>query len=252
MKWQETGTNEEVHQLTVEAGWTELIADYDELVSEYRKLSVPGFRPGKAPQALIEKRFRKEILKDLSQRAAQRFGREAIHEAGIEVWGPAEIEKTGCRKGEDFHAELRFIPRPKIHLPNLGNLLTGDSETDPCDQISLALLNQIQLDVPDRLVAGELALDGIDSGPGDAEWTVASDRVKLMVILKQIARQEGIEVDDKDMENRIAEKAKEFGTTSKKLLKELAGGQGGGLQRLRDMLLAESTFDYLTEIKIQG
>ena len=66
-----------------------------------------------------------------------------------------------------------------------------------------------------------------------------------MLILKQIARQEGIEVNEADVNNRIDEKAEEFGTEKKSLQAELE--QVGGMQRLRDMLLAESTLEYLME-----
>ncbi|MCK5845719.1 MAG: hypothetical protein KAG97_13485 [Victivallales bacterium] len=246
MKWKESGTNEEVHQLSVEAEWSELSVDYDELLSEYRKLSLPGFRAGKAPLALIEKRFAKEIFEDLSQRAAQRFGREAIRETDTEVWGPAEIENITCKKGEVFRAELRFIPLPEIELPDFQYLENKDR-----DQISITLLEQMQLDVPARLVVDELEVDGLEaSAPDGAEWSAAADRLKLMLILKQIAKRDGIEIDERDVEARIAEKAKEFHTTEKKLRAELNTRGGAGLQRLRDMLLAESTFDYLTEIKI--
>ena len=104
----------------------------------------------------------------------------------------------------------------------------------------------VSFDVPEKLVKDELDLDGIgETAPGSAQWKAATDRIKLMLILKQIARQEGIEVDEADVNNRIAEKAKEFGTTIKSLQKELE--KGGGLQRLRDMLIAESTLDYLLE-----
>jgi hypothetical protein len=67
-----------------------------------------------------------------------------------------------------------------------------------------------------------------------------------MVILKRIARQEGIEVDEGDVTRRIAEKASEFGTTIQGLRAELE--EGGGMARLRDMLLAESTLEYLIEV----
>ena len=66
-----------------------------------------------------------------------------------------------------------------------------------------------------------------------------------MLILKKIAKQEGIEVDETDVDNRIAEKAEEFKTTKKSLQAEFE--RGSGLQRLRDMLLAESTLEYLME-----
>jgi hypothetical protein len=52
-------------------------------------------------------------------------------------------------------------------------------------------------------------------------------------------------VDEADANKRIALKAKEFGTPIKTLKKQLE--KEGGLQRLRDILIAESTFDYLLE-----
>lgn len=61
-----------------------------------------------------------------------------------------------------------------------------------------------------------------------------------MLILKKIAVREGIEVSDDDVEQRIREKASEFGEDPDSLKSELQ--KGGGITRLRDMLLAESTF----------
>ena len=66
-----------------------------------------------------------------------------------------------------------------------------------------------------------------------------------MLILKKIARQEGIEVDEADVERRIEEKAVEFGANPEALKAEFK--KGGGRQRLKDMLLAEYTLDFLIE-----
>ena len=97
------------------------------------------------------------------------------------------------------------------------------------------------------MVKDELAFDGVDNlEPGSAEWEGARNRIRLMVILKQIAKREGVEVDEMDVDNRIAEKAKEFGTSKKALQMEL--DKGIGMQRLRDMLLAESALEYLMEL----
>jgi hypothetical protein len=52
-------------------------------------------------------------------------------------------------------------------------------------------------------------------------------------------------VDATDLQKRIAAKAVEFGTTPRELQAELE--QEDGMERLRDMLLAESTLEYLME-----
>jgi FKBP-type peptidyl-prolyl cis-trans isomerase (trigger factor) len=72
----------------------------------------------------------------------------------------------------------------------------------------------------------------------------------MMLILKQLAQQEGIEINEADVNKRIAEKAEEFGTTTKSLQAEFA--KTGDMQRLSNMLLAESTLDYLLDINESG
>jgi len=246
MKWEENENNEAYHSISVEADWSELSDDYDRIVTKYAKVPAPGFRSGKVPKNIIEMRFQKEIIDELSRISAQRFGREAVQESGVKVLGHVEAEEIECAKGRTFRAKLRFHLMPKIDLPDIGSLGVDDRDADFRDQISLRLLESVNFDVPEVLVRDELSLDGIgESAPESAQWKAASDRIKLMLILKQVARQEGIEVDEADVNDRIAEKAKEFKTTIKSLHKELENG--GGIQRLRNMLLAERTLEYLIE-----
>jgi FKBP-type peptidyl-prolyl cis-trans isomerase (trigger factor) len=234
--------------LQIEADWSELVPDYDDIVAGYSKVRLSGFRQGKVPRAVIEKRFRREIMKDLSSRYAERLGREAIRETGIEALGPVEAEAIECEKNRRFRIQVRFHPMPEIALPDINNLKIDAGGVNLRDQISQRLLDLVVFEVPDGLVKNELALDGIAGGdPQSQEWKAAEERVRLMLILKRIARQEGIEVEEADMNNRIAEKAKEFGTTKEALKKELE--EGGGRARLRDMLLAERTLEYLVEAK---
>jgi len=96
------------------------------------------------------------------------------------------------------------------------------------------------------MVRGELAFDGPpEAEPGSDVWEEAARRVRLMLILKRLAREEGLEVEDVDREQRIKEKAGEFGTTADTLKAELE--RGGGRARLKDLLLAESMLAYLLE-----
>jgi len=101
----------------------------------------------------------------------------------------------------------------------------------------------VPFDVSDELVRQELAFDGLgETTPGSEVWHAATERLRLMIILKKIALQEGIEVDEEDVNRRIVEKAREFGTTVKNLQTELE--EGSGIVRLRDMLVVESTLEY--------
>lgn len=66
-----------------------------------------------------------------------------------------------------------------------------------------------------------------------------------MLILKLIAWQEGIKVDDKDVEERIERKTAELGVKSHAVKAEVE--KGSVRQRLKDMLLAESVLDFLMD-----
>ena len=232
--------------LQVEADWAELATDYDDIVSGYAKVPIPGFRPGKVPRSVIEQRLQKQILDDLSHRAAQRLGREALFETGAESLGPIEIVDIEGGKGKPFQFTVRFWPMPEIELPDLGSLVVQEDGSDPRDQISHRLLEMVRFTVPDELVRAELESDGSSIVTHEhAEWKAATDRVRLMLILKKIAGKEGIEVTEADVERRIKDKAAEFGTDPDTLRTELE--KGGGRQRLKDMLLAESTLEYITQ-----
>jgi FKBP-type peptidyl-prolyl cis-trans isomerase (trigger factor) len=232
--------------LQVEAPWAEIEADYRDLVSQYAKVRVPGFRQGKAPQSVIEQRFQKKIMEDVSMRVTERFSREAIREAGVESLGPLEASRIECTKEQPFRAQVRYIPMPEITLPDLGSLAVGDDSMDPRDRISKRLLEQVAFDVPEELVRAEAGDDGGNNVADSTAWKAASDRVRLMLILKRIAGQEGIDISEEDVEKRIKEKAAEFGTDPDSLKAELQ--KGGGISRLKEMLLAESTLEYLIEL----
>lgn len=247
MEWTRLEDEGGYRRLRVEAPWEEVAADYRDLVTRYASsVRLPGFRPGKAPRAAIEQRFRREIAEDLAERAARRLAVEAMREAGAESLGPLEALDIECEQGQPFRAVARYLPVPEFRVPEPAELATPDDGTDPRDRISRRLLELAPFEIPAALVRQEFERDGLAGGePGDEAWRAAAERMRLMVILKRIARQEGIDVEDGDVERRIAEKAKEVGRSKEALRAELE--EGGGIPRLRDLLLAESVLDYLLE-----
>jgi len=235
--------------LQVETPWSEVAADYDDSVAAYSNVRVPGFRPGKVPRSVIEGRFQKQILEDFSQRIAQRLGRGALRQENIDTMSPVEITDIECGKGKTFKFSVGFWPMPQIELPDLGDLYKPQDGSDPRDLLSKRLLELVNFNVSDELVRAELGDEDSNGNSGDVAWKAASDRVRLMLILKKIAVREGIEVSDDDVEQRIREKASEFGEDPYSLRAKLR--EGGGWQRLKDVLLAEGTLTYLMELNQQ-
>lgn len=75
-----------------------------------RRVKVPGFRPGKAPRALIERYVGRDIMLDEAVRefAADAFP-EAIKSRGVEPFAPPQVEFTG-REPLAFRATVPLEP----------------------------------------------------------------------------------------------------------------------------------------------
>lgn len=246
MQWTHLDNENGYCRLSIEAPWSEIADDYQDIVAQYAKVPIPGFRAGKTPSQVVDKRFQKKITDDLSRRCAQRFGREALQQFGSEAAGPLEVFDLECAKGKPLRFTARFLALPDFDLPDLRLIRIPEKCEDRLGAVSHWLLEQVSMRLPDELVRADLALDGIYTSELESnEWVAATERVKLMLILKKIARQEGIEVDESDVETRIKGKASEFGTSVEELRSQLE--KGGGRERLRNMLVAERTLEYLLE-----
>jgi FKBP-type peptidyl-prolyl cis-trans isomerase (trigger factor) len=247
MKWEMVPQEDGFRLLRVQVSWEKIAPDYDDILNDYVRLPLPGFRPGKAPRQVVEQRFRREISEQLSQRGAQRLCRLALEQAEAQVTGPVEVSEVEWEKGQSFRFTVRFFPLPEFELPDYRSLSPlSPAGEDPQGELSHRLLELVNLTVPEAMVHTELAFEGqADCDPDREAWQAAARRVKLLLILKRIAREEGIEVEEADVEQRIAEKAEAFGTRADTLRAELE--KGGGIPRLRDLLLAENTLEYLLE-----
>jgi FKBP-type peptidyl-prolyl cis-trans isomerase (trigger factor) len=235
-------------ELHIEVDWVDIQPDYNDVLSEYLKVPVPGFRPGKAPKIFIESRFKKEILDDVASRCAERFSRKALEAEGVAAAGPISITDIELEKNGPLQFKAEFTVLPDFELPDYSQFkLSTQTDDEKRDQISDWLLQNTVIGVPDELIRQELEFDSKSDVPVNSdEWGSALQRVKLLLILKNIANHDGIEVDDKDINERVEKMASAFETTASKLRQQLM--QSGGLSRITNFLLAEKTLDYLLDI----
>jgi FKBP-type peptidyl-prolyl cis-trans isomerase (trigger factor) len=125
--------------------------------------------------------------------------------------------------------------------------LQAESDEEQRDEISEWLLANTEIAVPDELVREELEFDNAqDADPDDDVWQETARRVKLMITLQRIADTDGIEVDYRDVDERIDAMAAEYRMSPRDLRQRLL--QSGGLFRIRNFLLAEYTLDYLLDM----
>ena len=73
----------------------------------------------------------------------------------------------------------------------------------------------------------------------------AEERVKLTTILRQIAREEGLAVQEAEMDQRLQDMSRQYGVARDKI--QAAMENNNGLERMKQEMLCEKTLDFLLE-----
>ena len=83
-----------------------------------RQVRVPGFRPGKAPIALLEKRYAQAVEQDVVQRLVPNYYQRAIKEAGVVpvVVEIPPIDRMKIKRNEAFTFTATVEIKPSIEL----------------------------------------------------------------------------------------------------------------------------------------
>ncbi|WP_422665058.1 trigger factor [Agrococcus beijingensis] len=97
------------------------------------QISVPGFRKGKVPSAIIDQRVgREEILNQAVSESIDEFYRQGVAEAGIRPLGRPQADVTAWPEVKDFSGdlvlEIEVDVRPDFDLPEVdGRTITVDA-----------------------------------------------------------------------------------------------------------------------------
>jgi trigger factor len=113
---------------------SEVDAEHQASVGEVAKFArIPGFRPGKAPAAIIAKRFSKEIADDFKQKVVAKAYRSALEKEKIDVLNVVNVEEGTIQAGSPANVTITLDVRPEFTLPDYSNLATEIAPTDATD-----------------------------------------------------------------------------------------------------------------------
>ncbi len=132
-----------------------------------RQVNIPGFRPGKAPLAMLEKRYAKTVEEDVIRGLVPDFYDKAIRQAGIV---PVHVEippldRAKIKKDEPFIFTATVEIRPKIELRDYKApspiSLKPDNRTVTEEQLNrgLEVLREQQARL-EAVPAGHIIVDG--------------------------------------------------------------------------------------------
>jgi trigger factor len=120
--------------LVVTLDKAEVDAEHEAVLGEYVRLArLPGFRPGKAPTALVVKRFGKEIAEEFKQKAVSKAYRSALEKEKLQVLNVINVEEGTIEPGSPATITVTVDVRPEFTLPDyIGLPITGPS-VEPTD-----------------------------------------------------------------------------------------------------------------------
>jgi len=95
-----------------------VIGKIDEAVAECRKLQVPGFRKGKAPDSAIKMRLRPQINQYVAREMATHAMDDIIFELDVKPIGHPKFSEIKISKN-NFSCDVDFMKKPSFELGDL-------------------------------------------------------------------------------------------------------------------------------------
>jgi trigger factor len=195
--------------LKIEVPQEDVNKEFDRAYADLnRQVRIPGFRPGKAPLALLEKRYAKEVEEDVVRRLVPSYYDRAIRQAGIVpvIVEVPPLERVKIKRDAPFTFTATVEMKPKIELrdyrPPNPISLKPDKRTVTDEQVAQTLEalreQQAQLDaVPTgtALAAGQFAILDVEGFLEGAPLEGAKKEGQLHKVGSK-APVLGLEVDD--------------------------------------------------------
>lgn len=106
-------------RLTAEIPAETANAERKGIVAAYAaQAKLPGFRPGKIPTSVVEKKFGAEIDSELKDRLARKAYAEAREKEKLEILGIAKVEKDQLESDGSFTMEVEVVTEPEVEIKN--------------------------------------------------------------------------------------------------------------------------------------
>jgi len=112
-------------ELTIEVPYDRWEKIVNEAYDNYRRsIKLNGFRPGKVPMAVIKRMFGRGIEAEAAEKNIDKFYREAIDKADIEVIAPGDITEMDYGKNKPFTFKAVVEVMPVLTIKGLDEMST--------------------------------------------------------------------------------------------------------------------------------
>jgi trigger factor len=155
-----------VSKLQIELPPEEVAKEWDAIANSFARFAkIPGYRPGKAPRTVIDKRFRKEIQDELTKKLVSKSYHEAVEQEQLRVASLTNIEDIQFGEDKSMRFRATVVTAPEFELPDYKNVSVQLPDTKVSEAEVDAALERLRdqsadfVDVPGRgLQMGDFAV----------------------------------------------------------------------------------------------
>lgn len=162
MKVEVENQPQSVATIRIELPPNEVQKEWDAIAQNYARYArIPGYRVGKAPKPVIEKKFRKEIQDELTKKLVSKSYHEAIAEKQLRVVSLTNLEDVEFGDDKSMRFRATVITAPEFELPNYKNIPVELPSAEVSEGEVDAALERLRdqsadfVDVPDRALEME-------------------------------------------------------------------------------------------------
>lgn len=114
------------------------------LIKDYqRQAKIPGFRPGKAPEAMVRSRFAKDLQQELKQRVISQAHKEGVVDADFELFTIVELDEGEIVGGKAATITFTVDVIPEFELPAYEGLKVTNTATEADEEEVTKMLDQV-------------------------------------------------------------------------------------------------------------
>src|SRR6266702_4249274 len=155
-----------ISKLQIELPPEEVTKEWDAIANSFARFAkIPGYRPGKAPRAVIDKRFRKEIQDELTKKLVSKSYHEAVEQEHLRVASLTNIEDIQFGEDKSMRFRATVVIAPEFELPDYKKIPVQLPDTKVSDAEIEEALERLReqsadfVDVPGRgLQMGDFAV----------------------------------------------------------------------------------------------
>src|SRR5213592_4875259 len=167
-----------ISKLQIELPPEEVTKEWDAIAISFARFAkIPGYRPGKAPRAVIDKRFRKEIQEELTKKLVSKGYHEAIEQQQLHVASLTNIEDIQFGEDKSMRFRATVVTAPEFELPEYKNIPVQLPETKVSNAEVDAALERLRDQSADFVDAAERGLQMGDFAVIDFEGSIDSKPV---------------------------------------------------------------------------